>query len=166
MFFNRQMKLNERNIDIVVERVEIVDYGTVPNNVMGRICVPKDGSKMGSSRFLINIYSFMDKPIFNVLVIDTQKDNKNLVKYDAIQSIQKDMYGKSFLCKNEKMYLNAVIPNLSNYDGIYKLVLQFENEHGDIFQKVVTIKVNSKFYGLIQSYNSENSKLHKENQGV
>lgn len=138
----------ERYVDLVVENVAVVKH-SLPDNVLGRRCVPKDSNLFGHYRFLITIFSFNENPIFDVNIEKTIKEGNLLVPYDLIQPIQKDIHKRSFLCKNEFMQLVAEIPKNDNLSGQYQMILCFKNHYGDIFQKDLYVHLRKDFSGNV-----------------
>lgn len=138
-----------RFTDLIVEKVEVVECG-LSSNILGRRCLEKEWS--GTSRFLVRVFSVLDNAAFDFKITKLLKGDKVIVAYDWEQPIQRDQHGKSFLIKNEFADIVAEIPKDNGFNGKYKLILQFKNQHGDTFEKEITAYLANNFAGRVKCF--------------
>lgn len=156
--YQNDAKVRDHYVDIIIESVQVVTH-SIPINVMGRKCVPQNLNDFGHSRFLLTAFAYGDNPIFNILIANTEKDNKIIVNYDSIQPIQPGPYGRTFLSKNEFMQLAAEIPDGDNFSGKYILLFRFENQFGETFQKKLFVQLKNDRLGFVVNYSQEKASL-------
>ena len=128
--YNKIREEQERSVDLVVESMQIVNH-PVPGNVLGR----EFTNKLCNNKIALLLYNINDKPIFNIKAVELRCDKETLI-YDLCSPETKDMYGKSFLIKNEKFHLHIGFVN-EKYTGECSLKITFENQYGDLYEKVV-----------------------------
>ncbi len=151
-----------RFIDLIVEKVEVINYG-LNCNVLGRRCLEKEWG--GVFRFLVRFYSVSDNAVFDFKITKLLKGDKIIVAYNWQQPIQRDQHGKTFLIKNEFADIVAEIPNDDDFNGKYTLILQFKNQYGDTYEKEIVVYLANNFVGKVKSFTQGRTYLvKKENQ--
>lgn len=159
--FKDEAETKERFVDIIIGQVEVTNSG-LPNNVMGRKCIPCY-DQVGMYRFKLNIFSFLDNPVFDFKVISLKKNNATLYNYNNCQPIQPDGYGRNFLPNNSSAQIVAEIPKDDDFNGKYTLILQFRNQYGDIYEKEVIADLTNNFERKVKSFTQAETHLIKMN---
>lgn len=129
--YNKDHEEQDRSVDLVVESMEIVSHG-VPSNVLGQIYT----TQSCNAHISILLFNVTDKPVFNIKAVELISHESN-IKYDLHDVLKKDMYGKSFLIKNEKFYLNVGYIKESCI-GECTLKITFKNQYGDTYEKNIS----------------------------
>ena len=159
--FKDEAETKERFVDIIIGRVEVTN-SELPNSVMGRKCIPSY-DQVGVYRFKLNIFSFLDNPVFDFKVISLKKNNATLCNYNNCQPIQPDGYGRNFLPNNSSAQIVAEIPKDDDFNGKYTLMLQFRNQYGDIYEKEVIADLANNFERKVKSFTQAETHLIKMN---
>ena len=150
--YNKGKEVQERSIDLVVESIDIGNY-VLPKNFMNRYKTANncDGN------IIIKFFNIRENPVFYIDA-ESLSYGDYATQYNIDVSINKDIYGKSFLTKNEAFYLKVGYET-KKFNGKCTLEISFYNQYGDKYKKKIQIR---QLVNLDCSYYTEITELVSE----
>lgn len=140
--YKKQEIMAERNVDVFAECIEY-PYTAVdlPSKRLGKKWSITEGKDYEYKYFRFFVYNYLDNCVFDLNIKQLTFD-ENTFYYDKLDKIERDIYGKTVMIKNDLMFLVGELPYNKNSIGDYEILLTFKNQYGDTYEKTVKFKVN------------------------